>query len=115
MNTTIKRKLQILGAICMVAIIGIYAYYRSHDLVHGITIEVTGITDGEKITNPYLVLSGTAKNATMLTLDDRSILMDQNGVWNESLVLSPGYTVVTFKAEDKFGKEREQVFHVVVL
>ena len=43
----------------------------------------------------------------MLTLNDREIYTDKNGVFTEALVLENGYTVATLTAHDRYGRTQE--------
>ncbi len=81
----------------------------------GVVLSVTGVTDGETVTDGTLHISGTAKNASSLSLDDRPIVIDLAGSFEEQLLLEPGYNIISMKAEDRFGKKTEKIFHVVYL
>jgi hypothetical protein len=96
-----------------IAILG-YAYFRTRALVAGAKIELYGVTDGMTVTEPYLELSGRARNASELTIDDRAVETDQDGNFKEPLILLSGYNIITIKADDKFGKHLEKKYRVVL-
>ncbi len=96
-----------------IAILG-YAYFRTRALVAGAKIELYGVTDGMTVTEPYLELSGRARNASELTIDDRAVETDQDGNFKEPLILLSGYNIITIKADDKFGKHLEKKYRIVL-
>ena len=114
-SRSIKHQLGIIGLVLLAAIIAGYGYFRARDLIHGVTISVSGVYDGEGVHDAYLPISGNARNAVHLTLDGRDIQIDQNGDFHEDIVLLPGYNVLTLDARDKFGKETSKVFRVILL
>ncbi len=113
MPYNIKKKLKAGLFIALFVLIGGYAYARSNALRKGVLIEVHGVMDGETVTEGTLHISGTATHAASLSLNDRPLSVDQEGAFAEELLLVPGYTIITFKAEDRFGKKTEKMFHVL--
>lgn len=49
-----------------------------------------------------------------MSLNDRQIFPDESGSFAETLVLPNGYTIMSLKAEDKFGKKTEQTISLTV-
>ena len=96
-------------------VILVYSYYKTKDLFRGIKLTTIGIEDGKTVSNSLLELQGKARNAVYLSVNDREIFINTEGVFNDSLILSPGYNIITIKAQDKFGKEKEEVFRVILL
>ncbi|KKP86254.1 MAG: hypothetical protein UR90_C0034G0002 [Parcubacteria group bacterium GW2011_GWC1_35_8] len=103
MNTNAKKILQIASLSIFFLIIIIYAFFRSHDLLYGIKIQNVNITDGAKVTESVLKITGNAKNAINITLNGREISISENGDFNETIALLSGYNVINIKAKDKFG------------
>lgn len=91
----------------------IYAFFISHDLIFGVKIKNVNIVDGAKTTNPILQITGNAKNATKLSLNDRIISVDQDGDFNETIALLSGYNIITIKAQDKFGYSDEKNYKLI--
>lgn len=54
---------------------------------------------------PTVDISGTAQNVTAITLNDRTIYVDEYGRFSEQLVLENGYTIMTIRARDRYGRE----------
>lgn len=103
MTKDAKKILRIGIAVAFFSFIVIYAFFRSYDLLFGVKIKNVNITDGAKIEQSTLNITGNAKNATMLTLNGREISIDKEGNFNETIGLLSGYNIVSIEAQDKFG------------
>lgn len=93
-------------ASCMVlfVIIGVFTYMKMSFLWEGVQI----VASIEKVGSSSLArVSGYAKNATFISLNGREIFIDKDGKFSEAISLISGFSVVTIKVEDKFGKSKE--------
>jgi len=113
MNQDAKKLIKLISVSVLFLFIVIYAFFRSKDLIFGVKIKNVNITDGSKITTSTINITGTAKNAVDLTLDGREISVDQQGNFNETIALLPGYNVIDIKAQDKFGHVDEKNYKVM--
>lgn len=113
MNTNAKKILKIAGLSIFFILIIIYAFFRSHDLIFGVKIKNVNIVDGTKVASNILEITGNAKNATNLTLNGREISIDQEGNFNETIVLLIGYNIMNIKAQDKFGYSDEKNYQII--
>src|ERR1035437_5335444 len=118
MNTSLKKILQISGLSVFFLLIIIYALVRSQDLISGVkirnvTINGLPVQSGAKMAESVINITGNAKNAINLTLDGREISVDQQGNFNETIILLPGYNVIDIKARDKFGKSDEKNYKLM--
>ena len=95
------------------AVIAGYAYYRSQALVKGVILEVSGIEDGALYKTSRIDISGVAKNAKYLSINNREITIDDSSKFNDTILLAKGYNIVTVKAEDKFGNKKEKDYQLV--
>jgi len=91
----------------------IFAFFRSKDLLFGVKIKNVNIIDGTKVTNNIQNVIGIAKNATILRLNGREISVDQQGNFNETITLLPGYNIINIKAQDKFGHVDEKNYKLM--
>jgi len=80
----------------------------------GPQISLVTPTDGSSLTNSLVTISGKARNISFISLNDRPIFVDQQGNFNEELVLSPGYNSWTLRAKDKFGRTVSKQFGLVL-
>jgi hypothetical protein len=56
---------------------------------------------------------GEAKNVSYLSLNGRQIFTDESGTFSEKLLLPYGYTIMTLKARDRFGRSRTYTLELV--
>ncbi len=98
---------RIITAFLVVCVLGlgiVYILYQARFLIIGpqivLTEEPTTLQNARKIT-----LSGTTENITAIFLNDRPIVTNEEGVFKESIVLENGYTVVSLRANDRYGRD----------
>ena len=113
MDMNAKKIAQIAGLSVFFLLIVIYAFFRSHDLIFGVKIKNVNITDGTKVADSVLNVTGNAENATHLTLNGREISIDEKGGFGETIALLPGYNIINIKAEDKFGYIDEKNYQII--
>ncbi len=113
MNTDAKKILKIVSLAVFVLFIIVYAFFISKDLIFGVKIKNVNITDGEKMTDNILKITGNARNAVNLTLNDRVISVDQKGNFDETIALLSGYNVISIKAKDEFGNSDEKNYKLI--
>ena len=113
MDTNAKKIVQIAGLFVFFILIIVYAFFRSHDLIFGVKIKNVNITDGAKVANSVLNITGNAKNAIKLTLNGREISIDEKGGFSETIALLSGYNIINIKAEDKFGYINEKNYKLI--
>lgn len=89
-----------------------YTGYEIQKLFMGPKIVILSPTNGAVISNSEVEVSGTTKNINDISLDDRKIFVDEQGNFDEKLLLSYGYNVISIKASDKFGRKVEKVVEV---
>lgn len=91
----------------------IFAFFRSKDLIFGVKIKNVSIINGATESSNVLKVTGNAKNATLLSLNGREISLDQNGNFDETIILLKGYNIVTIKALDKFKHGDEKNYQLI--
>ena len=95
-----------------IVIVG-YAFFQAHNLVFGPNITITSPLDGETYTDQMVHIKGVAKNAAYFSIDNRPVLLDKDGNFDESLLLAGGYTIIKLDATDQFGKSIEKTVQVI--
>lgn len=81
-----------------------YGLFQARFLIMGPLIVVNEKVAPEQ-SERVVTLSGSALNITHLWLNDRPIYTDEHGYFKEDIVLPNGYTTVTLRARDRFGRE----------
>ncbi len=90
-----------------------YTFYEIHRVIFGPSITIMTPTNGATVSDSLLEVSGMAKNIKEITLNGRNIFMDENGNFQEEVLLSYGYNTLQIKANDKFGSNTEKVVEVI--
>jgi len=113
MNMSAKKKLEITGFLIFFIFILSYGLWGSHNLIFGIKVKNVSIADGAKYPDSVIEVTGNATNATNLSLNGRKISINQDGDFNETIALLPGYNVINIRAQDKFGYVDEKNYKLI--
>jgi hypothetical protein len=77
-------------------------------------IKITSPKSGSYLEDRVVTLTGKAINVAWISLNDRPIFIDEKGNWSEKLIAPPGYSIMTVKARDRFGRESEKQIELMV-
>jgi hypothetical protein len=113
MTQNVKKIIKFAAISLFFIFIIIYAFFRSKELIFGVKIKNVNIMDNSMVTENVIKVTGNAKNAINLTLNDREISIDQGGNFEETIALLPGYNIISIKAEDKFGNNDEKNYKLI--
>ncbi len=96
--------------VCYAHVVGLllwYALFQARLLIAGPSLELDerAVAHSVQMTE----ISGTAHNVSGLTLNGRAIFTDEAGQFREFVVLERGYTIMTLRAEDRYGRSAEIV------
>lgn len=81
-----------------------YVAFQARFLLMGPIVHLT--TETKPVYNERTIeIVGQADNITNITLNGRPIYTNENGVFSEKLVLENGYTIMTIRAHDRYGRE----------
>lgn len=92
--------------------IALYAFLGAKALIFGVKIKNVDLADGARVTESVQKVTGNAKNAVNLTLNGREISIDEDGNFDETIALLPGYNVISIRAVDKFGNIDEKNYQI---
>ena len=104
-------KVVVIG-IAMLAIL-LYGFYEFRGYIYGPTLQITTPKNGDVIADGAVVVSGTALGINEITLNGRSIFVDEKGVFNETISLMSGYNILTVEVADRFGNHKKEVREVI--
>jgi hypothetical protein len=94
--------LKTIGAVVVVCVIVLYALFQARYVLLG--PEITLIEElPPTVATSTVVVRGTAENIISITLNGRPIFTTDEGVFEEVVILPPGYTIVTIEAVDRYG------------
>ena len=101
---TIKRILVAFAILIVAMVVVGYSYHASHGIIAGPSISITSPQAGETaFATSTVLIEGVALRVQSITLNGRSITIDESGNFSETVLLSPGYNVETLQGIDKFG------------
>ena len=90
-----------------------YAYFQAQNLLIGPVITISSPPNGATLSSAFVEVTGYTKNISEIHFNDRPIFIDEDGNFKENVLLSPGYTIITVRAEDKFGRKTKKVLELV--
>jgi hypothetical protein len=102
------KKILRISIITIIALVVIgYATFAFHDLILGPTISISEPINGSTFIDQRVTIVGVVKRIQDITLNGRSITIDEQGNFREDVLLAPGYNAFLLTAKDKFGRVRE--------
>ena len=112
---TARSYVQIGIGILFLLLLFFFIYHQTRGLLAGASIEVSSPQNGVLLHEPVLTITGLAKKVAFISINGRQIFTDESGAFGESLLLSPGYTIITLSAEDAFKRKIEKQLEVVYI
>lgn len=108
------KKHQIYIYVPFFVLIAFFVASRFYPILSKIAIKIDSVKSGASINEGVLTLSGKARKATNLYINDKSTPVTKNGEFEEPIALPSGYNIVTIRAEDKFGKSSSKTIKINV-
>ncbi len=93
-----------------------YGLFNSRFLIKGPQIAIAGLEENSEVIktdSKDFALSGKVLHSSFIAVNNRPILVDESGNFNEKLLLSNGISIIDVYARDKFGKEVRKKIDVV--
>lgn len=92
-------------------VILVFTAINMHSILKGVSVNgtIVSISPDTHIAK----ISGEVNNAHMVSINGREIFIDKHGVFNESVALPAGFSVITLSARDSLGKTEEKTIEVV--
>jgi hypothetical protein len=106
-RSTLLRIIKTGSAILVICIIVAYALWRSFTYVQGPSISITEPQNGDTITASTTIIRGIVERANSITLNGKSISIDEQGNFIETIIIFPGVNVISFEARDQFERSVE--------
>lgn len=88
-----------------VLLLVVYGFFNARNLIMGPAIELFSPVQDIETKENSLLVKGVAKNVTFISLNEKPISIDKEGLFEEKLLLSPGSNIIQLKARDRFKKE----------
>jgi hypothetical protein len=90
-----------------------YALFATHDFLLGPTIIVSEPLNGSTFHESSVEIKGQVLRIQDITLNGRSITIDDKGNFEEDVLLAPGYNIFYLSARDKFGRSKDYRLELV--
>lgn len=110
-----RLSLTTLLVLAVVILIGSYGLFEARRIIEGPEIVITSPADGSATSSMGVVISGIAQNISFLTINDKPSYTDKAGNFTETLSIPPGFTVLTVRAVDRFGRRTAKQVAINVL
>ena len=101
-----------LGVIVLAVILS-YVFVKSRDFIEGPVIIVHSPDSGETFES-LVQITGEARHISNITLNDRKIFIDEEGLFSEQLLLFEGYNIITIEASDRFKRTVRETIELVL-
>lgn len=95
---------KILYAILGIAFVG-YAAYQLGGLFWGSKLYLIEPDNGAHLTSSRVKIRGEARGVNVLDLNGRQIFTDEDGNFEEELILPYGFNIVNVSADGRFGRK----------
>lgn len=90
-----------------------YGIFNAREVLFGPTIEIFSptTTEGETRENT-ITIKGRAKNVVFLSINERPIFIDTEGLFEEKLLLTPWFNIIEIKGRDRFKNEVQKTIKI---
>ena len=114
MNRGFVQKIAI-AAVVTIIVIGLlsFIFLTFQAYFSGPNISITRPADYAAFSVSTTTISGIAKRIQDITLDGRSITIDDKGNFSETILLMPGYNIEIIAAHDQFGHTTQKKLELV--
>ena len=108
-----RRTVQIALAGIILTALAAYGVFQSRTLLEGPQVAINHPHDGATVRESMVRVKGSTENISSIAVNGRTIHVTKNGIFQEPIVLSQGYNVVTIKATDRFGRSTTNELEIV--
>jgi hypothetical protein len=108
-----QRFIRIALTLILLVILFGYTAYEIKQVVFGPRVVILSPKSGTTLSTSSVEIIGTAKNIQNISIDDQPISIDEKGNFDDEVFLSPGYNIVTLKANDRFGSQTVKTLELI--
>ncbi|PIP86403.1 hypothetical protein COV42_02235 [Candidatus Campbellbacteria bacterium CG11_big_fil_rev_8_21_14_0_20_44_21] len=109
-----RKIIKISVLVAAIVMVGGFALFQSRNLLQGPDIKVKRPSNGEILEESLLEVQGEARNISKISLNGRQIFVDEKGIFNEKVLLFPGYNKLSIEAADRFGRKIQKELLLVL-
>ncbi|MEX1028073.1 MAG: hypothetical protein WD049_08740 [Candidatus Paceibacterota bacterium] len=108
-----QRALKIATGVIVLCLLAGYGAFQARHMISGPVVAIQSPHNGATIHTSLVTIEGTTANISAIRLNDRAIYINEQGAFEEPVVLARGYNVITISATDRFGREVTDTVEVV--
>ena len=108
-----REKLKTIFLILLFASTIIYGISRAYPLISGVKITITEPYDGQFVASTTFKIKGYVERSKEIKIQGYPISIDKEGNFEETLVSSLPYTLITVEATDKYNHKVVKTLRVI--
>jgi hypothetical protein len=109
-RTTSLRAIRITITTLVIILIVAYALWRSLAYARGPSITLSAPLNYSSINSSTTHVIGRVERANTITLNGKAVTIDEQGHFDETIIVFPGTNILTLEARDQFNRTvKEQV------
>jgi len=90
----------------------LYGLFETSKLFLGPSLVINIPKDLATVSDPLLTVSGEVARVSYITINDRQVFADTSGLFEDKLLLSPGYNIIEIAVRDRFDKEIDKTMRI---
>ena len=102
-----KKIIKLVSYVLVVLILAGYTLFATHDLLLGPEVVIIQPNNINSFATSSITIVGKAKRSQNITLNDKSITIDEMGNFRETTLLAKGYNVFKITATDRLKRKVE--------
>lgn len=111
-RSTFIKTIKIVSIILAITIIAGYAAWRSYDYARGPKITIFEPLNNSSMATSTIIIRGQAERINNILLNGSALIVDEKGNFSRISAIFPGMNILTFTAEDKFGRKIRQELRI---
>lgn len=108
-----NKNVYVSGFLVLLFLIGGYVLFQARNIIIGPVITLDEDYSGKVLNEPLTTIKGTARNISHISLNDNPIFIDEDGRFEEELLVSPGHSIMTIVASDRFDRTTKEVIELI--
>ena len=112
-RTKTLRFIRIVAVSLFAVIIIVYAIWRSLNYARGPVVNIFQPLNGSAVATSTVKIIGQALRVNSLSLNGKTVFIDEAGNFSETLIVFSGMNIITFNAHDQFGRETKKELDLV--
>lgn len=113
MTSDLKHYITYISLALIFTIIGGYTVFQFRHIVEGPSISFLIPNAGNLVHNPVFPVEGVVHNVREIQINGSNAFIDEAGNFNNTILLSEGYNVITVSGEDKFNRRVERKIELI--